>query len=229
MAHSSRKGVVVTGTDTGVGKTWVAVRLIRALRRRGHAVCPLKPVESGCLEVDGGLLAQDAEALREAAGLERLEAVVRFKLRAPLAPVLAAEQEGVPTALQDLLEFCRRQDGVRIIEGAGGWRSPLVRDGDLRDLATALELPVLVVAEDRLGAINHALLTCEAVKQTPHCRLAGVVLNRRQPEAGMYGNFQMLQRRLRRIPVWLTGPDQWLSESEERAVLRTFAPPSPDA
>ncbi len=229
MAHSLRKGVVVTGTDTGVGKTWVAVRLIRALRRYGHTVCPLKPVESGCLESDGGLLAQDAEALREAAGLERLEAVVRFKLRAPLAPVLAAEREGVPVALQDLLEFCRRPDGVRVIEGAGGWRSPLARDGDLRDLAAALELPVLVVAEDRLGAINHTLLTCEAVKQTSHCRLAGVVLNRRQPEAGTYGNFQVLQRRLRRIPVWLTGQDQWLSEPEERAVLRTFVPLSPNA
>lgn len=229
MAHSSRKGVVVTGTDTGVGKTWVAVRLIRALRRRGHAACPLKPVESGCLEADGGLLAQDAEALREAAGLDSPDAVVRFKLRAPLAPLLAAEQEGVPVALQELLEFCRPREGVRVIEGAGGWRSPLARDGDLRDLALVLELPVLVVAEDRLGAINHTLLTCEAIKQTPHCRLAGVVLNRRQSEAGAYGNFQMLQHRLRRIPVWLTGPDQWLSESEERAVLRTFAPSPPDA
>ena len=190
----------MTGTDTGVGKTWVAAHLVRSLLGQVPEVQPLKPVESGCVAIDGGsggeLRAEDAEALREAARLADSASVVRYKLQAPIAPMLAARREGVEFRLQDLADFCRRE-GLLVVEGAGGWRTPLAEDGDVQALASELGLPVLVVAEDRLGAINQALLTCEAVRRS-HCRLAGVILNRLNPGDGDFGNLSVLEGSLGR-------------------------------
>lgn len=218
------RGVFVTGTDTGVGKTWVAAHLIRNLRGEVSEVHPLKPVESGCVAINEGageeLRAQDAEALREAAQLTRTESVVRYKLRTPIAPMLAARQEGVEYRLQDLVDFCRREE-LLVVEGAGGWRTPLAEDGDVQALASELGLPVLVVVEDRLGAINQALLTCEAVKKL-HCRLAGVILNQLKPITGDFGNFSVLESRLGEVPVWQTRHEQWLDEKQVRHLMATF-------
>ena len=214
------RGIFVTGTDTGVGKTWTAAHLIRNLRGQGSDVYPLKPVESGCVEISGALRAQDAETLREAAQLAESEPVVRHKLRTPIAPMLAARQEGVEIRLQDLVAFCRRE-GMLVVEGAGGWRTPLAEDGDVQALAAELGLPVLVVAEDRLGAINQVLLTCEAVQKS-HCHLAGVVLNRLKPGTEDFGNFRVLEHRLGDVPVWRTRHEEWLDEKQAHHLMSTF-------
>ena len=217
---SSLHGVFVTGTDTGVGKTWVATHLIRELRGQGADVRPLKPVESGCVEVGGRLRALDAETLREAARLTESQPIVRYKLRAPIAPMLAARQEGMDVRLRDLADFCRRE-GTLVVEGAGGWRTPLADDADVQALASELGLPVLVVAEDRLGAINQALLTCEAVRKSC-CRVAGVILNQVKPGTGDFGNFAVLERRLGDVPVWQTQHGAWLGEKQARHLMSTF-------
>ena len=213
------RGIFVTGTDTGVGKTWAAAHLIRELRARGVAgVRPLKPVESGCLQPSGAVLAQDAETLRAAAGLGTGESVVLHQFKAAVAPAVAARQEGVTVRIQELADFCRRE-GFLVIEGAGGWRAPLAEDGDVQALAVALGLPVLVVADDRLGAINHTLLTCAAV-QSAACPLAGVLLNRLQDTAEGLGNRAVLERQLD-VPVWQTATCQWLeSEATEHLLER---------
>lgn len=220
---SHLRGVFVTGTDTGVGKTWVAARLIRDLRGPVPDVRPLKPVESGCMQSGGELRAQDAETLREAAQLARSEPVVCYQLRAPVAPMLAARQEGVSIRLQDLVGFCRRE-GTLVVEGAGGWRTPLAEDGDVQALASELGLPILVVAEDRLGAINQVLLTCESVQKS-HCRLAGVILNRLRPETTDFGNFRVIEHHLDGVPVWQTGHGQWLEAGQAHRLMETFVMP----
>lgn len=218
------RGIFVTGTDTGVGKTWAAAHLIRDLCGQVPEVCPLKPVESGCVAANGDsgeeLQAQDAQTLCEAAQLTETESVVRYKLRMPVAPMLAARQEGVEFQLQDLVDFCRRE-GLLVVEGAGGWRTPLAEDGDVQALASELGLPVLVVAEDRLGAINQVLLTCEAVQKS-HCQLAGVILNQLKPGTGDFGNFPVLENHLGEVPIWQTRHEQWLDEKQARRLMATF-------
>ena len=173
-------GLFITGTDTGVGKTRVGIGLARGLVRRGWRVRARKPVESGCHAVAGALLPADAEALRQAAGgLESLARVCPHPLAAALAPPRAAALEKRSLPLAALVDACRA--GVAagdfvLVEGAGGFLSPLATDGLNADLALALALPVLLVAEDRLGAIHQVLATSEAVERRG-LRLAAVVLN----------------------------------------------------
>ncbi len=229
MAHSS-DGVFVTGTDTGVGKTWVAVHIIQALRRYPLSVCALKPVESGCVKFGEALWPRDAAQLRQAAGQKKVDEVVKFALHLPVAPAAAAQREGIQFDLEDLVQFCAR-DQLRVVEGAGGWRAPLAPDGDCQTLAQRLGLPVLVVAKDVLGAVNHTLLTCEAVRKAG-CRLAGVVLNQQTAPEISCSNSDLIARLLPDVPLWQTGPNTWLDEDHESALLKTFAdlpdlPPSP--
>lgn len=176
------RGLFVTGTDTGVGKTRVATALAHALAARGVRVHARKPVESGVDDRDGPL---DAQALREAAGAhEPLDVVCPLRLRAPLSPERAAVLEGVNLELDALIASARqgvRDDGFVLVEGAGGFLSPIARGALNADLARALALPVLVVAADRLGTLNHTLLTVEAVRARG-LEVAGVVLS--APTAG---------------------------------------------
>ena len=175
-------GLFVTGTDTGVGKTRVATALAHALAARGVRVHARKPVESGVDAREGPL---DAQALREAAGAhEPLERVCPLRLRAPLSPERAAALEGVALEPGDLVASVRAgttDHGFVLVEGAGGFLSPIARGALNADLASALALPVLVVAADRLGTLNHTLLTVEAVRARG-LAIAGVVLN--APVAG---------------------------------------------
>jgi len=178
------RGVFITGTDTGVGKTRVGAALAHLLSGRGLRVRARKPVESGCPIGPDGLLPQDAALLREAAGCnEPLERICRYRLQAPISPERAAELEGLALDLGQLHAACLADvggDDFLLVEGAGGFYSPLARGALNADLAGGLGLPVLVVAADRLGTLNHTLLTIEAVRMRG-LALAGVVLN--QPAA----------------------------------------------
>ncbi len=158
-------GLFITGTDTGVGKTFVARGIASALRARGRRVGVMKPVETGC---GGGLRRRpaDALALRAAAGSALpLDRICPYRLDAPLAPDVAARLENVRIDPAVILAAFRAIDAVHdvtLVEGAGGLLVPIVERYSMADLARDLDLPLLVVVDSKLGAINHTLLTLEA-------------------------------------------------------------------
>ena len=222
------RGVFITGTDTGVGKTRVGAALAHLLTGRGLCVRPRKPVESGCPTGADGLLPQDAAALREAAGCtESLESVCRYRLQAPLSPERAAELEGMVLDLGQLHAACLAgvgNDDFLLVEGAGGFYSPLARGALNADLAGGLGLPVLVVAADRLGTLNHTLLTVEAVRMRG-LALAGLVLNQPAPQSDpLMDNAADLERWLQ-VPVLRlphgsgSGAEAWQQEAAALAPL----------
>jgi dethiobiotin synthetase len=166
------KGLFVTGTDTGVGKTFVSCALIRAARAAGHRVFAFKPIETGCPAGEWG---EDQRALAAAS-----ESVLRgtYRLALPAAPWVAAQAEGVEIDLGRIaadLAGAAGHDRV-LVEAAGGWRVPITRTADTGDLACLCGLPVLIVARAGLGTINHTLLTIEAIERDG-LALAGVVLS----------------------------------------------------
>jgi dethiobiotin synthetase len=151
-------GVLVTGTDTGVGKTYVACLLARALRRRGARVAVLKPAETGVTTAP-----EDAIRLRAAADDPApLDDVCPYRLRAPLAPAVAARAEAVTIDVDAVVALAARRAAaadVLLVEGAGGLLVPLAGRTTYLDLATQLRLPLLIVAANRLGTVNHCALT----------------------------------------------------------------------
>ena len=172
-------GLFVTGTDTGVGKTFVTCGIASVLRTRGHCVGVMKPVETGC----GGGLARrpaDALALREAAGSTLpLDRICPYQLDAPLAPDVAARLERTridPAVIAEAFRAIDNDHDVTLVEGAGGLLVPIVERYTMADLAHGLELPLLVVVDSKLGAINHTLLTLEAAA-TRGLTVQGYVLN----------------------------------------------------
>jgi dethiobiotin synthetase len=174
------KGVFITGTDTGIGKTFVAVRLIKALKDRGLSVCPMKPAESGCSVRKGQLIPADAIKLMKASGAkEPLDMINPYRLKHPLAPSVAAEIEGVRINRKKILSAYGRLSkkyDITIVEGAGGIMVPVYKKYLFLDLAEDLKLPVVIVARPGLGTINHTLLTIEAVRQRG-LHVLGVILN----------------------------------------------------
>jgi dethiobiotin synthetase len=172
---ASRTTVVVTGTDTGVGKTWAGRALAMALRKAGRTVVAIKPVESGCSGEPSHL--EDGALLAAATGqTEPRQALRRF--RAPVAPALAADSEGGSLDLDELaaeIEQASKHADLLLLEGAGGVLAPLAWDWSALDLARLFEASALVVGSDRLGVVNHTLLTLSAL-DLAGIRVAGVVL-----------------------------------------------------
>ena len=156
-------GLFVTGTDTGVGKTYVAALIARQLRAAGWKVGVYKPAASGCPPQAGGLRCPDAEALWEAAGCPgALSAVCPQVFRAALAPHLAAEAEGLrldQPLLEEGLRYWRERSEIVVVEGAGGLFSPLGDDLYVADLAFRFGMPMVVVSRNVLGAINQTVQT----------------------------------------------------------------------
>lgn len=174
------KGIFITGTDTGVGKTFIAAGLIRAFRETGINVCPMKPVESGCRIRKGGLLPADTVKLIKASGVdEPLDLINPYRFRQPLAPAVAAELEGVTISRKKIISAYRqlsKKYSITILEGAGGIMVPVYKKYLFIDLAKDLNLPVLIVARPGLGTINHTLLTIEAARS--RCLdILGVIFN----------------------------------------------------
>ncbi len=171
------RGLFVTGTDTGVGKTEVACALVRGWRARGLDVGAMKPAQSGH---DVGERS-DAERLAEAAGGgDPMELVCPYSFGPPLAPGVAARLAGASVSMARLLEAARAlaaRHAALVVEGAGGLMTPLGERETFADLAVALGLPALVVARAGLGTVNHAALTCEALRRRG-VEVVAVVLNR---------------------------------------------------
>ncbi len=171
------RGLFVTGTDTGVGKTEVTVALLRGHRARGLDVVAMKPAQSG----QGTGEPSDAERLAAASGgAEPLELVCPYSFALPLAPAVAARLEKREVSLERVLACARELAGrhaALLVEGAGGLLTPLTERHSYADLAAALGLPALVVARAGLGTVNHTALTCEALRARG-IAIHGVVLNR---------------------------------------------------
>jgi dethiobiotin synthetase len=182
------EGWYLTGSDTGVGKTYVACALVRALAADGRAVRAMKPVASGSRETPGGLRNEDAEALLAAmpAPKPAYDDVNPFALREPIAPHLAARHDGVAIDLAKISALHRRLlreagDGASfVVEGVGGWEVPLDDDEMQPELARALGHPVLLVVGLKLGCINHALLTARSIRDE-RCTFGGWVANHVEP------------------------------------------------
>ncbi|MFT3913503.1 MAG: dethiobiotin synthase [Anaeromyxobacteraceae bacterium] len=174
------RGLFVTGTDTGVGKTEVSCALLEAARATGVDAVGMKPAQSGVTSDEPS----DAQRLREASGrCEPLEALCPYTFEAPLAPAVAARLAGVTIAVERIEEAARAlaaRHATVLVEGAGGLLVPLTDELTYADLAARLGLPVLVVARAGLGTVNHTALTVEAILRRG-LRLAGIVLNRTTP------------------------------------------------
>ena len=177
------KGVFfVTGTDTEVGKTWVSCRLLERAREAGLSCYGLKPVAAGCDETPDGWRNEDALQLMAASSVKLpYEMVNPVAFKAPIAPHIAAQQEGKDVSLYRLVGYVRgalsaHPADLILIEGAGGWRVPLNSREMLSGLAKELDVPVIQVVGMKLGCINHALLTAEAIEKDG-LRYAGTMAN----------------------------------------------------
>lgn len=170
------RGVLVTGTDTGVGKSLVSVALLHALRARGLRAVGMKPVAAGCEPTADGPRNEDALALQEASTPRPPYADVNpWALPEPTAPQLAARLAGTTVELAPVLAAHARLAATAdcvVVEGAGGWLSPLGDDIEHADLARALRVPVLLVVGLRLGCLSHARLSAQAI-EADGCRLVG--------------------------------------------------------
>lgn len=156
----------VTGTDTGVGKTWAAVALMRYFKKQGKTVVGMKPVAAGCEWIDGQLKNSDALLLQQNSSviLEYKE-INPYAFEEPVSPHLAAMDN--PLRLDTIVqgfECLKRQSDMVIVEGAGGWLAPLNEKEDIADLAKVLNIPVIMVVAIRLGCINHARLTFQSIQ-----------------------------------------------------------------
>ncbi len=173
--------VLVTGTDTGVGKTLVSAAIAAALAGRGVRLGVAKPCETGCRLVDGALYPEDAVTLAAAARTtDPIESVSPYRLRDPLAPALAAARAGVTIDVAALARALRARAetlDLLLVEGAGGLLVPLADGTSFADLAREIGASVLLVVGSRLGAINHALLTLGILARR-RIPLLGYVVNR---------------------------------------------------
>jgi dethiobiotin synthetase len=181
-------GILITGTDTGVGKTFFAATLGAYLCGVGYRVGVLKPVETACDEQNGELIPSDALRLRDSSGCaEPMEKICPYRFREPLAPSIAAERAGVKIDMDHLLAVYGDISAVHditLVEGAGGLMVPLLPSFTYADFARVLKLPVLIVGANKLGAINHLLLTLEHAACKGLMTL-GYVLNRTSDDASL--------------------------------------------
>lgn len=197
--------IYITGTDTGIGKTFSSCVLLHALRHAGLRAVGMKPVASGCDATAAGWRNDDALALQAAsAPVPRYEDLNPYALPQPLAPEIAAAEAGVQLALapiESAFARLRATADTVVVEGVGGWLAPLSATLDQSDLVHALRLPVLLVVGMRLGCLNHARLTAQAIAASG-ARCVGWIGNEVDPEmARRDENFAMLQARLP-MPCW---------------------------
>jgi dethiobiotin synthetase len=220
-------GVLIAGTDTGVGKTVVTAALAAALIRLGHGVGVMKPVETG--------VSPSKPASADAARLqaiveseETLGAICPYRFELPVAPVAAAQAERRSIDLGVIRQVYRllaNRYEYTVVEGVGGVRVPLTANADLIDLAAALKLPVVVVGRAGLGGINHALLTVDAL-QRRKIPLVALMLNRTQPVRSATMRLQertTIEALRKRAGVPVLGPlayDATMGKSFRRAVTR---------
>lgn len=228
------RGLFVTGTDTGVGKTLVAAALLKLAAQAGLKAVGMKPVAAGCEQVGGQCVYGDVEALIAAGSVAApREWVNPYRFPEPVAPHLAAATHGVRLDLE-VMARCFRELAARaervVVEGAGGFLVPLDGEATLADLAVRLGLPVVLVVGMRLGCLNHALLTAEAIARRG-LQLAGWVANRLDPEMGRFeDNLDTLRARLAApllgVVPRLSAPPDPAAAAAHLCLPAGFAPPT---
>ena len=201
------KGIFITGTDTDAGKTYVASLLARSLVAQNYSVTPRKPVESGCQKEGSRLIPSDALQLMQSSHYKgTIEEVCPFSFAPAISPERAAELAGTPVHLQQLVSACRLEQSSAadflLVEGAGGIYSPICTGALNIDLAEELALPVLLVTNNKVGCINHTLLSLEAINNK-HLSIAGIILNQVSSRNSSVDSFNLhdIQSRTN-IPVY---------------------------
>lgn len=203
-----KKGLFVTGTDTGVGKTIVAAGLVRLARNKGLRAIAVKPVETGCTVIDGQLNPEDGSFLHQASGEDlTLDECVPFRFPLPASPARAAAAVGSSVHIGDLKEHVltlAEHADLTVVEGAGGLMVPVQGNLMMIDLVEQLGFPTIIVARSGLGTINHSLLTLNALKQRGLYTL-GIALSCSSPEPGPEEEFTPsdLARLTQPVPVLL--------------------------
>jgi dethiobiotin synthetase len=161
------QGYFITGTDTDAGKTWATLTLMEYFKQKGKTVVGMKPVAAGCVWQDGQLKNEDALLIQAHASVAvAYELVNPYAYELPVSPHIAGKDN--PVVLSEVLakfDVLKQQAEIILVEGAGGWLAPINNDQDISDLAKSLALPVIMVVAIRLGCINHAKLTQQAIKQ----------------------------------------------------------------
>lgn len=207
----SKKAFFITGTDTDVGKTFIAASLLIAAKERGLTTAALKPVAAGCEKTSEGLRNADALLLQSVITQNLYyEQINPIALEAAIAPHIAAQQEKRSMSADRLAGFCRgvlNTADFTLVEGAGGWRVPINPTESLADLAKVLRLPVILVVGVRLGCINHALLTVEAIRNDG-LPLVGWVAN--CIDENMPAQQENIQSLMVRIPAPCLGVIPWV-------------------
>lgn len=193
-------GLFITGTDTGIGKTWISAAIMQLLKAQHQNVIGMKPIASGCESTAAGLRNEDALLLQQQSSIEiAYEQINPYAFEPAIAPHIAAAQSGVTIDIQHIKQtyqaLSQQADWV-IVEGVGGWQVPLNEDETIADLAAALDLPVILVIGMRLGCINHALLSAASIEQSGS-KLAGWIANFVDPQmAEQQQNLLSLQQRI---------------------------------
>jgi dethiobiotin synthetase len=209
VCETSRVGLFITGTDTGVGKTAVTASVARLLRRQGRPVAVCKPVATGARRVHNGWLNEDTVQLAQAAGVpEEWARVTPWAFPDPVAPPLAARRQGVCLALKDLVQAVNNQAQTGkpvLVEGVGGLLCPLTEQATMADLARELGYGLVVVARRSLGTLNHTLLTLEVARRRG-LRVVGVVVNATTPPSGLAEETAPEELRRLGVPVLATIP-----------------------
>lgn len=182
--QKNKTAYFITGTDTDVGKTYIASALVRHFVQQGLQAVGMKPVAAGAEMMNGRLLNSDVAALIKAGNVDADLALINPYVFSPaIAPHIASEQAGVSVSIdniQQAFNALQAKADVVVVEGAGGFRVPINREQTMADLAIQLNLPVIMVVGIRLGCINHALMTAGSIKATG-LNLVGWVANRIDP------------------------------------------------
>jgi len=223
LKSTTKKAFFITGTDTNVGKTLIAAGLLVAAKNKGLTTAALKPVAAGCEKTDEGLRNSDALLLQSVITQPlAYDQINPYALEAAIAPHIAAQQEKRSLSVDRLSGFCRgvlSSADFTLLEGAGGWRVPLNARETLADLAKNLQLPVIIVVGVRLGCINHALLTFEAIVRDG-LPVTGWVANCVDPDMPvLQENIDSLRARL---PIPCLGVVPFLADQSPAVVANYF-------
>ena len=224
---SAKQGFFITGTDTGVGKTLVAVALTRAFVARGLRTAVMKPVAAGIVSTPEGARNDDAlELLAQSNVSAPYEDVNPWLLTTPSSPHLAARHDGVSISAERILAAHRRlaaKSDLVLVEGAGGWLAPISSVATMADIAEKLGLPVIFVVGLRLGCLNHALLTREAIRSSA-LPFAGWIANKMAVEMPLANaNIETLSSRfgvspLAIVPAGAAPAPDWADEAANKLV-----------
>lgn len=222
------KGIFITGTDTGVGKTFISCIIAKSLRKKGINVGVMKPVETGCKRKGDYLIAQDGKKLKTASGSkDSIDLIVPYRFRYPLSPLMAAHLENKRIRIDKIkniyFKISKNYD-LTLVEGAGGLLVPITRSFTYLDLIKELNLSVMIIASNRLGVINHLLLTVQLLgynRLIPLC----IILNNLSPQKDIAQktNFLAFKKIIKKIPI-LNFPYRPQIDFQENIIYSYFYP-----